>query len=170
FFARDAHHPVLATHRARGERTLHVEGTRIIGCYGDWRGEIDMTAIAVTGGGRIRFQVDNVMAAVGAAWALGMDWGQAQRALEHFDNESDNAPGRFNCLDWYGATVIADYGHNIDAMAALVDAVASMAARRRSVVISGAGDRRDEDIRGQTARLASCFEDFILYEDQCQRG
>jgi len=66
--------------------------------------------------------------------------------------------------------VIADYGHNVDAMAALVDAVRSMDARRRSVVISGAGDRRDEDIRGQTARLASCFEDFVLYEDQCQRG
>jgi len=37
-------------------------------------------------------------------------------------------------------------------------------------VISGAGDRRDEDIRGQTALLATCFDDFILYEDQCQRG
>src|SRR5690606_19370561 len=71
---------------------------------------------------------------------------------------------------WYGATVIADYGHNVDAMAALVDAVGSMGARRRSVVISGAGDRRDQDIRGQTTRLADCFEDFVLYEDKCQRG
>ncbi len=170
FFARDPRHPVLATHRARGQRTLHVEGTRIVGSFGEWRGEIDMAGIALTGGGRIRFQVENVMAALGAAWALGMDWGQVQRALERFDNESDNAPGRFNCLDWYGATVIADYGHNVDAMGALVDAVGAMDGRRRSVVISGAGDRRDEDIRGQTALLANCFEDFILYEDQCQRG
>jgi cyanophycin synthetase len=169
-FARDPDHPVLATHRARGRRTLHVEGTRIVGRFGHWRGEIDMSAIAVTGGGRIGFQVENALAAVGAAWALGMDWGLTQRALERFDNDSDNAPGRFNCIDWYGATVIADYGHNIDAMGALVEAVGAMEARRRSVVISGAGDRRDEDIRGQTALLATCFDDFILYEDQCQRG
>ncbi len=170
FFARDPHHPALATHHARGQRTLHVEGERIVARFGSWRSEIDMARIPVAGGGRIPFQVDNVMAAVGAAWALGVDWSQVQRALEQFDNENDNAPGRFNCLDWYGATVIADYGHNVDAMAALVDAVRSMEARRRSVVISGAGDRRDEDIRGQTARLANCFEDFVLYEDQCQRG
>src|SRR5690606_27331100 len=51
-FARDPDHPVLATHRARGRRTLHVEGTRIVGRFGHWRGEIDMSAIAVTGGGR----------------------------------------------------------------------------------------------------------------------
>src|SRR5690606_8137715 len=145
-------------------------GTRIVARFGNWRGEIDMAGIAVTGGGKVPFQVENAMAAVGAAWALGVDWGKTQHALERFDNENDNAPGRFNCLDWYGATVIADYGHNVDAMTALVDAVGSMDARRRSVVISGAGDRRDEDIRGQTARLATCFEDFILYEDQCQRG
>jgi len=170
FFARDPRHAVLAAHHARGQRTLHVEGGRIVARVGSWRGEIDMASIPVTGGGRIPFQVDNVMAAVGAAWALGLDWNRIQETLERFDNESDNAPGRFNRLDWYGATVIADYGHNVDAMAALVDAVRSMDARRRSVVISGAGDRRDEDIRGQTARLASCFEDFVLYEDQCQRG
>ncbi|MFA7505627.1 MAG: cyanophycin synthetase [Burkholderiaceae bacterium] len=170
FFARDGEHPVLVTHRARGERTLHVEDDRIIARSGSWHGVIDMARIPVTGGGRIPFQVDNVLAAVGAAWALGLDWGKVQGALEQFDNENQNAPGRFNCLDWYGATVIADYGHNIDAMAALVDAVQSMEARRRSVVISGAGDRRDQDIRGQTEQLAGCFDDFVLYEDQCQRG
>ena len=32
------------------------------------------------------------------------------------------APGRFNVMDYRGATVIADYGHNPDAMRALVDA------------------------------------------------
>ncbi|TXH57751.1 MAG: cyanophycin synthetase, partial [Burkholderiaceae bacterium] len=38
------------------------------------------------------------------------------------------------------------------------------------VVISGAGDRRDEDIRQQTAILGSAFDEVLLYEDQCQRG
>ena len=38
------------------------------------------------------------------------------------------------------------------------------------VVISGAGDRRDEDIRKQTQILGGVFDDVVLYEDQCQRG
>ena len=79
-------------------------------------------------------------------------------------------PGRFNVFDYRGATVIADYGHNPDAIAALVAGVENMPAKRRSVVISGAGDRRDEDIRGQTRILGAAFDDVILYQDACQRG
>jgi len=45
-----------------------------------------------------------------------------------------------------------------------------MPANRRYVVISGAGDRRDEDIRRQTEILGAAFDEVILYEDQCQRG
>ena len=41
---------------------------------------------------------------------------------------------------------------------------------RRSVVISGAGDRRDDDIRQQTEILGDAFDDVILYQDACQRG
>ena len=46
-----------------------------------------------------------------------------------------------------------------------------MPAKRRSVVISGAGDRRDEDIREQTAILGNAFDDIFLFQDAChQRG
>jgi len=45
-----------------------------------------------------------------------------------------------------------------------------MPAVRRSVVISGAGDRRDDDIRQQTEILGDAFDDVILYQDACQRG
>jgi len=56
-------------------------------------------------------------------------------------------------------------------MLALVQAVEAMpAAGQRSVVISGAGDRRDEDIREQTQILGKSFDSVILYQDACQRG
>ena len=45
-----------------------------------------------------------------------------------------------------------------------------MPAKRRSVVISGAGDRRDIDISQQTEILGAAFDDVLLYQDQCQRG
>jgi cyanophycin synthetase len=45
-----------------------------------------------------------------------------------------------------------------------------MPAKRRSVVISGAGDRRDDDLRDQTRILGHAFDDVILYQDAAQRG
>jgi cyanophycin synthetase len=45
-----------------------------------------------------------------------------------------------------------------------------MPATRRSVVISGAGDRRDIDIRRQTEILGDAFDQVVLYQDMCQRG
>ena len=49
-------------------------------------------------------------------------------------------------------------------------AIENMPANRRLAVISGAGDRRDEDIRQQTEILGDAFDEVILYQDQCQRG
>ena len=105
-----------------------------------------------------------------AAWGVGISWDAIRLGLKTFANDSDNAPGRFNVFDYKGATVIADYGHNPDAILALVQAVETMPAKRRAVVISGAGDRRDQDITQQTEILGRAFDDVILYEDQCQRG
>jgi cyanophycin synthetase len=170
FFARDRHHPIMAMHRAQGKRVVYVEGDEIVAVEGTDKHRVPLDGVPITRGGTIGFQVENVMAATAAAWGAGLPWDAIRRGLASFENDSDNAPGRFNVFDYRGATVIADYGHNPDAMQALVGAVEAMPAKRRSVVISGAGDRRDDDIRQQTEILGDAFDDVILYEDQCQRG
>ena len=170
FFATDRHHPVMATHRAQGHRSVYVDGDSVVAAEGSWRETIHLRDVPITRNGRIGFQVENVMAAVGAAWGAGLPWQTIRRGLSGFVNDSDNAPGRFNLMDYQGATVIADYGHNPDAMRALVAAVDALPGHRRSVVISGAGDRRDEDIRAQTVILGKAFDSVILYQDAAQRG
>ncbi|MFT4242993.1 MAG: cyanophycin synthetase [Acidovorax sp.] len=170
FFAADRHNPVMATHRAQGHRTVYVDGDSIVASEGSWRETIHLRDVPITRNGRIAFQVENVMAAVAAAWGAGLPWQTIRRGLSGFVNDSDNAPGRFNVMDYRGATIIADYGHNPDAMRALVQAVDALPGKRRSVVISGAGDRRDEDIREQTVILGAAFDDVILYQDAAQRG
>jgi len=170
FFAADKFHPVMATHRAQGQAVVYVENGCVVAAKGDVQHSIPLSEIPVTLGGAIGFQVDNVMASVAAAWALGLDWRTIGNGLKSFSNDSHNAAGRFNLFQYRGATVIADYGHNPDAMLALVQAVEALPAKRRSVVISGAGDRRDQDIRQQTEILGNAFDEVILFEDQCQRG
>ncbi|MDO8385694.1 MAG: cyanophycin synthetase [Polaromonas sp.] len=173
FFAADRHHPLMATHRAQGKRTVYVDGNAIVAAEGAWRERVLLQHVPLTRGGSISFQVENVMAAVAAAWAVGLQWDTLKSGLASFVSDAHNAPGRFNVMDYKGATVIADYGHNPDAMRALVAAVEAMPAsqgQRRSVVISGAGDRRDSDIRDQTIILGKAFDDVLLYQDAAQRG
>jgi cyanophycin synthetase len=170
FFGADRHHAVIAAHRAQNRRVVYVDGDTLVAAEGSWRERVALRDVPITRGGTIAFQVENVMAAVAAAWALGLDWDTLRRGLASFVNDTSNAPGRFNVLDYRGATVIADYGHNPDAMRALVAAVNAMPSRRRSVVISGAGDRRDSDISDQTVILGEAFDDVILYQDAAQRG
>lgn len=170
FFAMDRHNPVMAAHRAQIKRTVCIEGDVLVASQGAWRERIALRDAPLTRNGLIGFQVENVMAAVAAAWGAGVDWDAIRRGLASFVSDADNAPGRFNLLDYHGATLIADYGHNPDAMRALVAAVQALPAHKRVVVISGAGDRRDEDIRGQTAILGAAFDEAVLFEDACQRG
>jgi cyanophycin synthetase len=170
FFALDQANPVMATHRAQGRAVVYVENGQIVAAKGPHKQFLNLCDIPLTHDGTIGFQVENVMASVAAAWALGMDWVTLRAGLAAFRPDLDNAAGRFNVFDYRGATVIADYGHNPDAMVALVNAVKAMPASRRSVVISGAGDRRDEDIRQITEVLGAAFEEVVMYEDQCQRG
>ncbi len=170
YFAHDATNPVLDAHRLHGGRVVYVEGGAIVCAQRGIEQRIALDEIAITRSGTIGFQVQNAMAAIGAAWALGLDGSVVHSALSRFTSDARSTPGRFNIFDHAGATVIADYGHNVDAIAALVQAVESMPATRRSIVISGAGDRRDEDLRGQTRLLGAAFDEVILYEDQCQRG
>ncbi len=170
FFAQDGHHPVIATHMAQGKRVVFVDRGDIVCVEDGFMKRLPLARVPLTRKGVLGFQVENCMASVAAAWAIGTPWEAIQKGLATFISDLHGVPGRFNVFDHAGATVIADYGHNPDAIAALVAGVENMPARRRSVVISGAGDRRDEDIRGQTRILGAAFDDVILYQDACQRG
>jgi cyanophycin synthetase len=170
FFALDIHQPVLAAHRAQGKRVVYTDDGDIVAQKGKQIFRIPLANVPLTRQGQIGFQTENVMAAVGAAWAVNVPWDAIAQGLSTFISDIQGVPGRFNIFDYKGATLIADYGHNPDAIQALVQAVDNMPAQKRVVVISGAGDRRDQDIRDQTQILGAAFDDVLLYQDACQRG
>jgi cyanophycin synthetase len=170
FFGLDTHHPIIATHRAQGKRVLFVEDDHIVAMQGAQSVRIPLSEVPVTRSGAIAFQIENAMASIAAAWAINIPWETICKGLATFVSDIQGVPGRFNVFDYKGATVIADYGHNPDAIKALVQAVTNLPAQRRSVVISGAGDRRDDDIREQTRIIGDAFDDVVLYQDACQRG
>jgi cyanophycin synthetase len=175
FFTQNRYHPLMATHRAQGRRVVYVEGGQIVAAQQQadmplFEHHVALAEVPITRNGTIGFQVENTMAAIAAAWALGVDWDTIRLGVSSFVSDVQTAPGRFNFFEYKGASIIADYGHNPDAILALVAAIESMPAKKRLVVISGAGDRRDIDISRQSEILGDAFDEIILYQDQCQRG
>lgn len=166
FFARDPLHPVVVRHRNEGRRAVFTRDGRIILAEGP--GEVPLIALSdvpLTHGGRVPFQVDNVLAAVGAAWALGVSADTIRAGLHSFKADRHDAPARFNVLDRDGAMVVVDDCHNASALAALIAALDNFPHERRTVAYSAGYGRRDEDVIEQGRRLAAAFDRVIVYED-----
>ena len=170
YFGPSAQHPVIATQRALGKRVVFADDGCLVAAEGGWQVRIPFSQIPLTDNGTIPFQIDNAMAAVAAAWAVGVPWDAIAAGLESFRADAQTVPGRFNRFVYRGATLIADYGHNPDAIAALCRVIETLPARKRVAVISAAGDRRDQDIVEQTRLIGRVFDEVVLFEDACQRG
>ena len=126
FFAADRHHPRDGdAPRARAAASCIVDG--------DAHRRVRKGNCAATHragrrpahrNGSIGFQVENVMAAVGRGLGRSASTGtRSAAACAASSAMPTTRPGRFNVFDYRGATLIADYGHNPDAMRALVRAV-----------------------------------------------
>ncbi|MBX3411144.1 MAG: cyanophycin synthetase [Pirellulales bacterium] len=171
FFALEETQPRLAEHRQTGGAAVFVRDGSIILTRGEE--EIVLTPLAsvpLARDGRVRFMVENVLAAAAAAWSLGLPLATIRAGLGSFAGDADSVPGRFNILKVGGATVIVDYGHNLSALAALIEAIRVFPHERRVAVYSAAGDRRDEDMVVQGELLGREFDRVLLYEDHYTRG
>lgn len=170
-FARDLSHPALSAHLMRGGRGVFVRDGFVVSAVGmNFESIAPLAEVPLTLGGRIGFQVENVLAAVAAACFLDVPTDVIRRALATFESTAKRVPGRFNLRQWGDVTVAIDYGHNPDAIVAVIDAIAAMPHERRIAVFTAAGDRRDEDIVRQARLLAGGFDRVHIYEDACMRG
>jgi cyanophycin synthetase len=146
------------------------DGAIVIAIGREERRVARLADLPLTHGGRIGFQVENLLAAVAAGHALGISLDTIRVGIETFQSDVATVPGRFNVVSHKGATIILDYGHNSSALIALAEAIEKMPHRRRKIVYTAAGDRRDEDILRQSQLLADFFHEIYIYEDQCTRG
>ena len=171
YFALDPNHPVMAQHRAAGGKTVFVRNGTVVRAEGSVETELmPLANVPLTHGGRIGFQVENTLAALAAAWSLGLPDDLVRAGAESFLPTMDQNAGRFNTLDLRGMTVIVDYGHNPSALRKLIEALDNFPQQHRISVYSVAGDRRNEDIVQQGQMLAAAFDDVWLYEGDYCRG
>ena len=169
FFALDENAPVLVEHRATGGRTSFARGESIVLAEGESETVLGSLAeVPLTLGGRVKFQVENVLAACAAAWAARVPFEIIRSALASFTSDMRQVPGRFNILQVRGATVVVDFGHNPSALVALTDSLGQFPHERRTVVFSADGDRSDGAILRQAEIIGNTIDRVILYEEECR--
>jgi cyanophycin synthetase len=79
-------------------------------------------------------------------------------------------PGRLNFFQFKDFTFLADFAHNPHGLKLLCDFVSKLDYPKKVGVISGTGDRRDEDIRELGAISAAHFDEIIIRCDKNLRG
>jgi cyanophycin synthetase len=128
--------------------------------------------IPATMEGRAAFNVANALAAAAIAYALQIPIQTIRQGLTTFSSSFTQNPGRLNVYDELPFRVIVDYGHNPAAMARVHDLVKKLRPQYQRVraVLTGVGDRRDEDIWELGREAASMVDELIVKEDGKLRG
>lgn len=165
FFALDPQLPVVAEHRRQGGKAVILRGGWITLC--DGREEEPLVSVAdlpSTHGGRVQFQIENILAATAAGWHLGLSPQTIRQALMAFQGNLIDNPGRFSVLESAGKTLIVTDGRNVSALNSLIETLQRFPHESRVVVYSAEEDRRDIDIAAQAARLGDAFDRVVLCE------
>ncbi len=170
-------------HCRRGGRAVVLErgdlGDMILIRHGRRSMQLAWThLLPATFGGKAIMNVQNAMAAAGAAFAAGAPLHDIRQGLRTFTTSYYLAPGRLNVTEIDGITVVVDYCHNAAGMRLLGDFVDKLSDQptddllrhRRIGVIATAGDRRDEDMRELGEVAARHFDLLVVREDKRLRG
>ncbi|MFL5747004.1 MAG: cyanophycin synthetase [Niastella sp.] len=126
--------------------------------------------IPITFSGTADFNIQNILPATLAAFIQRIYPGRIAEALKTFIPCPETIPGRMNVFDFNSFRIIVDYAHNPHGVKAIASFIKSMPASIKVGVITGVGDRRDEDIRSLGMEAAAIFDELIIRHDDDLRG
>lgn len=129
---------------------------------------VDLIGISLRG--KLIYNVENAMAACGACVALDVDIKTIKKGLTSFFGDEEQNPGRFNIYNVNGATIILDYGHNIEGYKAVINGAKQLKHKRFIGVIGVPGDRSDKSIKEIGRVSGENFDYIYIKEDSDRRG
>lgn len=174
-FSMDPGHPALAEHLAADVTNVVVtvnDGAVVLRRGPAEFRVADVVDIPLTLGGKARFNVENVMAAVAAGYAIGLTEDDVRTGLKTFHSSPGQNPGRMNTFDVGAYRVLVDFGHNVPALEALDEVIPHVKPRPDGRVLRVAylaGNRLDEDLRQVGAALTRHC-DHLWLSDPDPRG
>ena len=170
-FSMDENNPhIKALQRMNGITAVYENGFVTI-CRGEWKMRLMKAEnIPLTYGGKAKFMIQNVLAAVLAAHVQGISIEDMKAGLETFIPSATQTPGRLNMFEFNNFTILLDYAHNPAGMRALKNFTEELDATVKVGIIAGIGDRRVEDNNEMGGIAAEMFDEIIIRQDKRLRG
>ena len=138
---------------------------------GDWKIRVVKAMnVPITMEAKARFMIANVLAATLATYLHGFGIEDIANSLRTFLPSAALTPGRLNIFKFKKFSVLIDFAHNPAGYEAIEDYLKNVDSPKKIGIISGVGDRRDEDIRECGKIAGRMFDHIIIRNEKHLRG
>ena len=168
WFSASMHHAAVDAHvDAGGDAALLRDGRALLRRGGVWHDLGDVRAMPITLGGAAPHNVENVLGAALVASVLDIPLNAIRSVLATFGASAFDNPGRLQVYRYGALTVLVDYAHNPEGLAALCRTAKATEAGRRLLLLGQAGNRDDEQLRAlvRAAMDVVPFDRVIIKEE-----
>ncbi len=171
-FSMDENNPRIKEHATENGLACVYENGFVTIMKGTWKIRVlDAKKIPLTFEARAIHNINNCLPAVLAAYLFrDITIEDIRIGLQTFIPNESLTPGRLNFFHFKNFTMLADFAHNPHGLKLLCDFVAKLDYPIKIGIISGTGDRRDEDIRELGEISAQHFDEIIIRCDKNLRG
>lgn len=170
-FSLDENNPHIKKFAKEGKITCVYEDGFVTIKKGEWKIRIERVKnIPITMEGKAKFMIANVLAASLAAYVYGFEIPNIALALTTFIPSAQLTPGRLNVFKFKNFKVMIDFAHNPASYEAIEDYLKNVESNKKIGIISGVGDRRDNDIRECGKIAARMFDHIIIRNEKHLRG
>ena len=171
-FSMDENNPRIRQHCSKGGLAAVYENGYVTIMKGNWKIRVTKAAdIPITFGGKATHNIMNTLPAILATYLyreIKVD--DIKEALETFIPSATLTPGRLNFFKFKQFEILVDFAHNQAGLQLLCNFVNKLDGSPKVGIISGTGDRRDEDIKDLGKIAAGCFDEIIIRQDKSLRG
>jgi len=171
-FSMNENNPRIKEHCNKGGLAAVFENGYVSILKGNWKIRVmNVKDIPITYEGKAVHNVNNCLPAVLASYLFrDITIEDIRSALISFVPSAVQTPGRLNFYHFKNFTILADFAHNPHGLKLLGDFIGKLDYNYRIGLISGTGDRRDEDIRELGEISARHFDEIIIRCDKNLRG
>ena len=143
-----------------------VDGHLILRTKGVSRDIGIVAEMPLTLAGTAPHNIANLLGACLLGTAIGVPIDAIRETAMTFGASATDNPGRLQLWRFGGVTVLTDYAHNPDGLAALVTTARGIPAARRLLILGQAGNRDDDSLRAlpRAALAISDFDHVIIKE------
>ncbi len=171
-FSMDENNPRVQRHCKRGGFAAVYENGYVSILKGTWKIRVlHVRDIPITYEGKALHNVMNTLPAVLATYLFKeISIEDIRTGLQTFIPSPSQTPGRLNLFQFKNFQFLVDFAHNPAGLRLLGDFQNKLNATVKVGIISGTGDRRDEDIRELGKLSAEFFDEIIIRCDKNLRG